>query len=227
MKNIKKQIYNLLEEKMLTYQELITVRVEDNNEKLAKIVDSPVIKTRQLDSRMLKITGSSIYAREEVYKKLQNTAILLQTKLPGCKLEIVYGYRALSIQKKLFNQIYSEFKAVKSQIKRMEAVHRLIAVPKVSGHPTGGAVDIQILDIKGVPLNFGTKIWEFTKNSYSFSPFISKKAWKNRQILREIMIQNNFAPFDGEWWHFSFGDREWARYYNKKQAIYEQVDFRL
>jgi D-alanyl-D-alanine dipeptidase len=39
------------------------------------------------------------------------------------------------------------------------------------------------------------------------------------------MLGVGFAPFDGEWWHFSYGDKEWAAYYNKPNAVYEQIDF--
>jgi D-alanyl-D-alanine dipeptidase len=37
------------------------------------------------------------------------------------------------------------------------------------------------------------------------------------------MTSVGFAPFDGEWWHFSYGDREWAYFYKKKNALYGQI----
>ena len=43
-------------------------------------------------------------------------------------------------------------------------------------------------------------------------------------MLREYMIKEGFAPYDGEWWHFSYGDKEWAFYYDKEKALYNQVD---
>ncbi|QQR69366.1 MAG: hypothetical protein IPI58_01405 [Alphaproteobacteria bacterium] len=39
------------------------------------------------------------------------------------------------------------------------------------------------------------------------------------------MTSVGFAPFDGEWWHFSYGDREWAKYYGRSHAIYSQIAF--
>ncbi len=36
------------------------------------------------------------------------------------------------------------------------------------------------------------------------------------------MTAAEFAPFWGEWWHYSFGDCEWATYYEKPNAIYSQ-----
>ena len=60
-------------------------------------------------------------------------------------------------------------------------------------------------------------------NIQVFSKNISKIAKNNRMLLRELMLKNEFAPFDGEWWHFSYGDKEWAYYYQKKAAIYTQL----
>ena len=42
-------------------------------------------------------------------------------------------------------------------------------------------------------------------------------------LLRKIMMQVGFAPYDAEWWHFSYGDREWAFYCKKPYALYDQI----
>jgi len=38
------------------------------------------------------------------------------------------------------------------------------------------------------------------------------------------MVEAGFAPFTGEWWHFSYGDREWAAIWGRDAAIYEQLE---
>ena len=40
------------------------------------------------------------------------------------------------------------------------------------------------------------------------------------------MVSEGFAPFYGEWWHFSYGDREWAAFY-EKEALYDIIDFTI
>ena len=107
-----------------------------------------------------------------------------------------------------------------------EYVHEKIAVPLVSGHPTGGAVDTAIYDNKeNKILNFGSEILDYsTTQCYYENENISKEAKENRELLRKSMMEEGFAPYDGEWWHFSYGDKEWAFYYNKKKALYNQVD---
>lgn len=38
------------------------------------------------------------------------------------------------------------------------------------------------------------------------------------------MVEAGFAAFSGEWWHFSYGDREWAAIWNKAAALYQQAE---
>jgi len=219
----KEEIYHLLEEKMLGYLDYIEVPIQPNGEPLLPIRSEVNLKIRQIDPHMLPLTGEQIYVRQTVVEKLQHVASLLQEYDPSLILEVVYGYRSLDIQRQLFKEKKAELKDKFSGTALLEATHKYIAVPEVAGHPTGGAVDVQL--IRGqAPLDFGTKIWEFAEDSFTFSPFIKKEAWCHRQLLRRIMMSAGFAPFDGEWWHFSYGDKEWAKYYGKPCALYEQLE---
>lgn len=222
----KSEIYRLLENKMLKYQDLIGVKVNENNEKFVKLETSDNLSVKQIDNQMLKYTRNQIFVRCEVANKLTQVARMVRQLNSRSKLQIVYGYRPIEVQTSLFYRYYKQLEdKTIAERDKLEAVHRLIAVPEVSGHPTGGAVDVQILLGKSSSLGFGTKIWEFKPDSYTFSPFISNKSKLNRMLLRNLMLKNGFAPFDGEWWHFSYGDREWAKYYNKNYAIYNQITF--
>ena len=52
------------------------------------------------------------------------------------------------------------------------------------------------------------------------------KLWEqrsNRGLLQDAMVAAGFAPFYGEWWHFSYGDREWAAFYYRPAALYGPV----
>lgn len=220
----KQDVYRLLEDKMLGYADYANVSVKPCNEPLVPIPNTNNLTARQIDKQMLRYTGKQVYVREGVLERLEMAAKLLATYDKSLQLEVVYGYRALKIQRQLFEKYKATLQDQYSGEALLAATHRLIAVPEVAGHPAGAAVDIQILK-EGVPLNFGTKIWEFAPDSFTFSPFIFREAWENRQILRRAMLQAGFAPFDGEWWHFSYGDKEWARYHGNSDAIYQQVDF--
>ncbi len=214
--------YFELENKMLQYSDLIDVPVVPRKDPFVSLDTVSELSVNQIGDDMKEYTGSQILVREEVATRLQQAAGALALIRPDMKLDVVYGYRALEIQQRLFSGYEDQLAASKSGESLQEAVHRLIAVPSIAGHPTGAAVDIQI-GIQDTPLDMGTRIWEFVPDSYTFSPFVSKAARQNRMILREIMMSAGFAPFDGEWWHFSYGDKEWAKYYNKPYALYDQV----
>src|SRR4029453_8568299 len=106
----------------------------------------------------------------------------------------------------------------------LEATHRRVSVPSVAGRPTGGAVGVDVLR-DGTPVEMGTPVLPSTRDAFTFSPFVGREAWDNRQLLRQAMMAAGFAPFDGEWWHFSYGDKEWARYYRKSHALFDQLSF--
>jgi D-alanyl-D-alanine dipeptidase len=220
----KQAIYQSMEDKMLRYADLVGVPVRPISEKLVPIKPTTNLMAKPIDNDMAAYTGNMVFVRKTVAVKLEQASKLLSKIDPRLQLQIVYGYRALSIQQKLFRKYKQQLKAKYTGEELLEAVHRLIAVPEIAGHPTGGAIDIQIIKF-GKPVSLGTRIWEFNNDSFTFSPFVSRQAQENRQLLRSVMMEVGFAPFDGEWWHFSYGDKEWAKYFEKPHAIYEQVEF--
>lgn len=42
---------------------------------------------------------------------------------------------------------------------------------------------------------------------------------KLRLRLHDLMIEEGFAPFYGAWRHFSYGDREWAAFFGRNEAL--------
>lgn len=219
----KNQVYQALEDKMLKYADLVNVPVKPRAEEFVKIIDTNYLIATPVED-MRAYTGEDVFVRKTVLNKLESAGKLLRSISPNLRLEVMYGYRALSVQTKLFNKYKNELANKYSGEALLEATHRLVALPSISGHPTGGAVDIRI-NKNGVSLDFGTDVWEFVKDTFVFSPYISATAKQNRLMLRELMMDAGLAPFDGEWWHFSYGDKEWAKYYAKPAAIYEQIEF--
>jgi len=218
------EIYKNLERSMLTISDYQGIEVVDNEEALVPIRDAPGLMARQRGEDMRQYTGDVVYVREGVLNRLGEAASLLLSIDEGLALNVTYGYRALQVQTRNFEAAKLKFAGEYSGAELDMAAHRLIARPDVAGHPTGGAVDIQITRGEE-PLNFGTKIGEFVPDTYAFSPFVGREAMKNRMLLRAAMMAVGFAPFDGEWWHFSYGDKEWAKFTNQPNAIYSQLNF--
>lgn len=48
----------------------------------------------------------------------------------------------------------------------------------------------------------------------TFSDEISGQQATNRKFLHDYMVGQGFSPFYGEWWHFSYGDREYGAIYS-------------
>ena len=171
--------------------------------------------------------GEQIPVRKTVYRKLINISKKLKQINRKYSLMVVYGYREMKKQEQYFYRILEEEKdRFDNEIELYEYIHEKVAVPSVSGHPTGGAVDIAIYNEETDRiLDFGTEILDFSTNKcYYNNESISIDAIKNRKLLRNLMLEEGFAPYDGEWWHFSFGDREWAFYYKKDKALFNQIN---
>ena len=72
-----------------------------------------------------------------------------------------------------------------------------------SGHTRGSAVDLTLVDFKtGKELDMGT-IFDFLdeKSHFPYQGF-SREVLENRALLRSVMMDAGFEPYDKEWWHF-------------------------
>lgn len=167
--------------------------------------------------------------REEVAKKLSRVNEKLMKRYEHYRLNVSYGFRSMDIQNRAFHEQREKMAKKKMTFNTLydfvEEIHRFIAVPTVAGHPTGGAVDLTIKDIERDDfLDMGSLIYEFSSDRVTWeAKGLTLEQKRNRQILYDLMVSEGFAPFWGEWWHYSYGDREWSVYYNKPHAIYDQI----
>lgn len=213
------------------YQDLINVNEVNKKMMNEQFVKVPISSNKVIGKYITKLNeleySPIIRVRKSVLDKLNKADSLLKKINPNYQIMVVYGYRSMEKQIKYFNEEIKKYeKNYKDRMELYEFVHEKIAVPEVSGHPTGGAVDVVIYDYKNNEIiDFGTKVHDFDNyKSYVNYPNIKSSAFNNRMILRKVMMKVGFAPYDGEWWHFSFGDREWAYYYKKKKYLYSQVN---
>jgi len=232
---------------VISCQTLITIPVQDNGEPLVIVQQqAPEIICEYVLKDMIPYVGEKMLVRKSVAQRLTVAAKTLTQLLPGARLKLAYGYRNSSIQKEYFDATCARFKRLfvlpmilgwvglswtwlDQQV--LEFAHLFAAYPAVAGHPTGGAVDITIVvpsknDIF-VELDMGGTVDDFLSKMAilpTFSSCINVEQQKNRCLLRHVMADAGFAPFNGEWWHFSYGDKEWAAYYQKSYALYNQIN---
>lgn len=216
--------------KTAKFKDLINISITENREEMVNIskeLTNCVCIPHKLD--MEKYTGQDIWVRKTVKEKLNKIAIKLQNKFPGYKLKVVYGYRHPDIQNKYFEERKLSVKnehPYLSENELIELTHTMVAYPSVAGHSTGGAVDLTIITPFG-DLDMGTKIADYkdTEKITTFSKNLSLEQENNRKLLDDLMVNEGFASFYGEWWHFSYGDKEWAWFYSKPNALYKQIKF--
>ncbi len=128
------------------------------------------------------------YLRNEAAKSLINAQNLAKKK--GFRLVIFDCYRPLPLQQKMYDLVKDK---------------RYVADPKKgSKHNKGVAIDVSLANKKGELLDMGTDFDDFTEESHYANSAFNSKARETRKILREIMYDSNFEPYNEEWWHFNF-----------------------
>lgn len=212
--------------KCAQYKDLINIPTKDNGEDLV-VVQQIVsdIKCEYEKDDMVGYLGEDMLVRRSIAEKLKQASVELKNDFPEYQYKLVYAYRHPDVQKRYFDIQIEKNKAMGvSDDKIVAKAHMLVASPDVAGHPTGGAIDITITTKDG-DLDMGTRIADFSDKEKinTFFDGLTTEQKVNRMILRKYLLKQGFAPFDFEWWHFSYGDRDWAFYYEKSCAIYNQI----
>ena len=155
------------------------------------------VKVEECGEELTQYKGAVL--RAGAIERLKKAESLLP---PGLSIKILSGYRSLAEQKKLWETAPDR---------------RLVANPfnGGGGHQTGGAVDATLCDANGRELDMGGEYLAFDATT----PMRAVEN-ENRKILSRAMRGAGFANYPNEWWHFSYGDKMWAAYARKKNAIY-------
>ena len=128
-----------------------------------------------------------VFLINEAAEALLNASEICQKQ--KLKLVVFDAYRPISIQKKMYNLVKNP---------------AYVADPKKgSKHNRGCAVDVGVANANGL-LYMGTEFDDFTEKAHYSNTNISAEAKANRLILRTIMEQSGFVPYEKEWWHFNF-----------------------
>lgn len=81
-----------------------------------------------------------------------------------------------------------------------------------SGHSRGSAVDLTLAQPDGVPLEMGGGFDLMDAISHHGAP-VAEEASRNRLLLRGIMEESGFAPYENEWWHYSLAQEPYPETY--------------
>ncbi|MBE6446187.1 MAG: hypothetical protein E7021_02125 [Alphaproteobacteria bacterium] len=161
-----------------------------------------------------KISCEYFLLRKRVYEMLT----IAHKHLPkGYKFKAFELYRPFHSQVYYWKCILDELRNKNPYISDEELYEKaniFIANPykQGSGHQTGAAIDLTLCDEQGRELDMGTKWREFNSKTKTFSldPTLTEEQKQNRKMLYDAMIIAGFVNYFEEWWHFSYGEIEWA-----------------
>lgn len=187
-----------------------------------------------------------LYMRKTVLEKLEK--INKELRSIGIELYIYDGYRPLLVQIYIYNEwLYKYYSnqfpdMTENEIRNIISKYwakppnsfREINLDCLPPHLTGGAVDLtlryveskRLLEMGGMfddlaecsDIDYYEKQENFSKSM----TFVTAK--RNRRILFNVMTNNGFAYHPNEWWHYSYGDQNWAHQYKKQFALYGGIE---
>jgi D-alanyl-D-alanine dipeptidase len=178
-------------------------------------------------AKRLKKEGA-VYLRKTVAEKLCEARMLLPE---GVAFYIDDAWRPPHIQKELFDGFLKKWK------KRFPSLTEKIIIQKikkyvspydgkyVSGHITGGAVDIGLVK-NGRRLPMWSHKLSYEENAASGQKKLPEHIRKNRKILFDALKNVGMENYSKEYWHWSYGDIFWARMNKKKTAIYGAAEIK-
>lgn len=168
------------------------------------------------------------YARKHVAEKLVYAQYLLPK---GYHFKIYDAYRPIEVQQALWNKYQEQLLAENPEISEQELdslTRTFVSKPSedlTPPHNTGGAIDLTIIDKSGKELDMGTDFDDFSEKAwtaYFEENNISDIYKENRRILYNVMIKAGFTNLPSEWWHYDFGNSNWA-YYKNTDIIYGAI----
>lgn len=165
--------------------------------------------------------------RESVAERLLKAEKMLRDFNPNFTLKITDSFRPLLLQKQYFDKVYNELSRQGFEGEDLyNKTTQVIADPdQHPPHSTGGTVDITIHDIStGKDLLMGSLLDDvIDPKARTFHPDVASEARENRIMLYTAMIEAGFVNASSEWWHYSYGDQEWAIHTHAPCAVYDSV----
>ena len=191
---------------------------------LSDIDEDAIIADMRYYKQKIRFATGKCYLRESVWEKLKYAVRLLPS---GYKFKIYDGWRPFKVQRALYDDyrksLEDSYRGRPLPDDFEQLVAQFVSVPnrdpeKPPVHCTGGAVDLTIVDTNGIELDMGGKFDDFREisNTAYFEKGGNTEARDNRRLLYNIMLASGFSNLPSEWWHFDYGDRFWAIYYNQK-----------
>ena len=199
------------------------IEIGDNGEKLVDIRKKcPGIIC---DLGCAKLYKRKPLVRETVAEMLNRAKSYLPS---GMTFIIGDAWRSKKLQKKTWLRRYRRLKKLHpkwSEAKLLEQTEKYVAPyegREVSGHMTGGAIDLRLYkNGRKIPMKSGKVAFE--ENAKSDQKKLPKYIRRNRKLMFLALKKAGLSNYKKEYWHWSYGDLWWAKRNHKKSTIYGPV----
>jgi len=203
-----------------TVQQLLEIRVHECGDRMV-LLDPNVFKIMSAELPWLRRRfADMLISANDQMRRLDH---------PTWRLLIHYAHRNDEKQRREYEAALQSIRAANAlwtDEQVLAEATRQWAHPDVAGHPTGGSVDISIWDdVNEAEVPMPTKYDDFTipAASYRRYPHATAEQRANAGYLERRLAKWGIYPYPGEWWHFDFGNREWAWGTGNPVAIYGAV----
>ncbi|MEW1656004.1 M15 family metallopeptidase [Streptomyces sp. NPDC093707] len=207
----------------LSDPQVARVPVRDCGEPLAEVAAlAPVT----LDPRERDTAGAYGRARAGVCARLRTAAAALPE---GFGLLVIEGHRSGAEQARRFARYEDRVRAAGHtdpvEVRRRAAA--FVSPVEVAPHCAGAALDLTLVDARGVELDMGCPVNGHRTGAERLCPLhapdLSDTAQRNRTLLARALTDAGFVNYPSEWWHWSYGDRYWALLTGAAAAVYGPV----
>ncbi|MFR7989054.1 MAG: M15 family metallopeptidase [Anaerovoracaceae bacterium] len=144
-------------------------------------------------------TGCIIYPFTDCYVDIHTAGQLIEVrdraKALGFRMKIWDAYRPIRAQQKFWDLIQDDTFVAHPPDMSVLKIFR-------NSHMNGQCVDVTLTDIDGQDIPMPSDFDDFTGRARLDWPHTGKEERRNGELLRRIMTESGFTPYDGEWWHF-------------------------
>lgn len=203
---------------------MTNLKIIDNSEPLVNLKKHCSKVVIAIDKRRMK-SEKNFYLRKTVAEMI-NRAIAYLPR--GMTFAIGDAWRPQHVQEKIFAEFFNYAKKKNpnwNKQKIIKEISQYVAPstgPLASGHLTGGAVDLRLIK-NGRKIPMKDRRLTYQENAQSIQPKLPKYLQQNRSIMFSALTKAGLSNYPKEYWHWSYGDSQWAKRNKKKNAIYSII----
>ncbi len=192
----------------------------------------------QHNSRIMLAPGSTPYGsakgelllrRSAAQRLLKAEKLLHGASADRYSFRITDAYRPLVLQRQHFKNVKIELfekEGLDAEALYDRALECISDPDLMPPHSTGGTLDLTIYDTTtGIDVPMGTLVDEVANHRvWTWSiPTHETEIRKNRSLLYFCMTKAGFVNCPTEWWHYSYGDQEWALRKKKSSTLFTSI----